>query len=79
MAGLVVSCVDGAWLCWNQAGTEASCLGGAVRTARFTPAAPLDSDGFYDVVLNPAGYLGLTDLAGNPPLRFSTGSFAIAP
>ena len=48
---------------------------GSLSTASYTPAQALP-DGQYVVELDPEHYLGLTDLAGNPPRRFSTG-FAV--
>ncbi|WP_395695196.1 hypothetical protein [Nocardioides sp.] len=65
--------VKGTWTCQDSHHTPTSCRDGVVRRASFTPAAPF-SDGIeYDVTADPPGTLALTDLAGNPPRRWSSG------
>jgi hypothetical protein len=56
----------GSWQCADALGATSSCLTGPVRTAVFTPDAPLPSLGAFATVLNPEHVLDVTDLAGNP-------------
>jgi hypothetical protein len=60
--------VPGRWACASASGAPVDCAAGPVRTATFSPDAPLVRDGsdFYRVTLNPEHVLDLTDLAGNP-------------
>jgi hypothetical protein len=60
--------VPGHWIC-NPAGPTTSCATGSFTTASFAPDAPLDSGVAYQVLVNPSGSLGVTDLAGNPAHR----------
>jgi hypothetical protein len=56
----------GSWACQSAAGTPVDCVAGAVRSATWTPAAPLQSGRHYTVDLNPEHVLDVRDLAGNP-------------
>jgi hypothetical protein len=58
--------VPGTWTCKDAAAAVVDCLAGPVRTAAFTPAAPMAAGTNHTLVLNPEHHLGLTDLAGNP-------------
>ena len=60
--------VEGTWSCANAAAEPTPCATGRVRTAAFTPDAPLEADA-YDLVLNPEHTLAVTDKAGNPFVR----------
>jgi hypothetical protein len=60
--------VAGTWACRDMAGSPVDCAGGPVRTAAFTPDTPFRVGAEHTVVLNPEHHLGLTDLAGNPPV-----------
>lgn len=66
--------IAGSWACRSAAGSPVDCDLGPVRTALFTPVAPLRSGRGYWLVLNPVGHLGLTDLAGNPPIDLFDGT-----
>ena len=67
--------ISGSWTCANSAGAV-DCLEGPVSTASYTPTEALP-DGDYVVQLDPEHYLGLTDLAGNPPRRSTTSPFTV--
>jgi hypothetical protein len=56
----------GSWACKSSAGSPTDCFAGAVRTAVWTPAAPLEPGVDYFLDFNPEHVLSLTDLNGNP-------------
>lgn len=58
--------VAGAWTCIERDAEPTPCLTGNAITVYFTPAASLPSGETYQVLVNPSGSLGVTDLAGNP-------------
>jgi hypothetical protein len=58
--------VPGAWSCRSSAGTSVDCVSGQVRTATWTPDAPLTPGQSYGVDFNPEHVLDVLDLAGNP-------------
>ncbi len=62
--------ISGSWACKDATGASVDCAAGPVRTAVFTPSAPLNGSTNHTLVLNPEHHLGLTDLAGNPYLPF---------
>jgi hypothetical protein len=62
---------SGTWSCVRGDGSNTSCLTGRVRTAHWTPDAPLEPDTVYLIELNPEGVLDLVDLAGNPFRRLT--------
>lgn len=77
-AGDGPAAIPGSWACKDAAGAVVDCAAGPVRTAAFTPSAPLSPATNHTLVLNPEHHLGLTDLAGNPyspyaALGFRTG------
>lgn len=77
-AGAGPAAIPGSWACQDDASATVDCAAGPVRSAAFTPAAPLSPATNHTLVLNPEGRLGLTDLAGNPyspyaSLGFRTG------
>lgn len=57
--------VPGTWTCYRL-GEPASCLTGLVTNGSFAPDTPLSTGEQYQVLVNPSGNLGVTDLAGNP-------------
>jgi hypothetical protein len=63
--------VPGTWTCYGDGG-ETSCLTGRVDGVAFAPVTPLPSGAQYEVLVNPSGSLGVTDLAGNPAHRSGT-------
>ena len=65
-AGDDPSPIAGSWACQNAAGATVDCTAGPVRTAVFTPTAPMLPGTNHTLVLNREHHLGLTDLAGNP-------------
>lgn len=65
-AGADPTAIAGSWACQDAAGAPVDCSAGPVRTAAFSPAAPLSGATNHTLVLNPQHHLGLTDLAGNP-------------
>ncbi|HEY7042708.1 MAG TPA: Ig-like domain-containing protein [Nocardioidaceae bacterium] len=67
--------IAGAWACKTAAGANTNCKTGSVKKATFTPNAALESFTSYNVELNPEHSLGVTDLAGNPFRRYTTGVF----
>jgi len=64
--------IAGTWACQDSAGSPVDCVNGPVRTAAFTPSTPFLADTSHTVILNPEQHLGLTDLAGNPPVALFT-------
>ncbi len=58
--------VPGTWACRTAAGTPADCVAGPVRTATWTPDAPLTPGQSYLPDFNPEHVLDILDLAGNP-------------
>jgi len=71
--------LDGRWTCKDAAAQPTDCAGTAVRSAEFTPAAPLRAGMGYEVRLNPEFVLDLRDLAGNPVDRQTRLSVALSP
>ena len=63
--------ISGSSACRTAAGVAVDCSTGPVRTAQFTPSSPFVDleDTPHTMVLNPEGHLGLTDMAGNPPIN----------
>jgi hypothetical protein len=61
--------ISGLWQCFDAAEGQADCLTGEVFRAAFTPQAPFEKFGAYDLILNPEHSLQVVDLAGNPFLR----------
>jgi hypothetical protein len=70
--------IPGSWACRDPQGAETSCSTGRVRTAAFTPTAPMAPQTDYALEINPEHTLGVVDMAGNPaasfPLQFRTGA-----
>jgi hypothetical protein len=64
--GSSTSTVAGSWECVDAAGGPTDCLTGHVSTATFDPELPLAEFALYVLEVNPAGSLGVTNLAGNP-------------
>lgn len=64
--------IPGTWTCRNASGVAVDCDTGPVRTAAFTPTTPFLPGNGYVLLLNPQGHLGLTDMAGNPPVDLFT-------
>ena len=58
--------VAGSWSCADAAGAPVDCVAGPVRSAAFTPTAPMAAATEHSVVLNPEHTLGVTDPSGNP-------------
>jgi hypothetical protein len=57
--------VPGSWTCYELL-EPTSCLTGRVSLLTFSAVTPLPSGATYQVLANPSGSLGVTDLAGNP-------------
>jgi hypothetical protein len=68
VSSLATAPIDGAWTCRSSRDVPVDCGSGPVRTASYTPTAPLAPATGHAVQLNPEHHLGLTDLAGNPAL-----------
>lgn len=62
--------VTGTWSCTDATATSTPCATGRVRTATFHPTALLPA-ATLTATINPPGILDVTDLAGNPILRWS--------
>ena len=58
--------VPGTWLCRDRYTDDVGCWTGRIRSATFTPAAPLTEAAAYTVEFNPEHRLGVTDRLGNP-------------
>lgn len=59
----------GTWRCARRNGSPTSCRSGKVRSAAWTPEAPLESDATYRATFNPEHILDIRDLHGNPLRR----------
>jgi hypothetical protein len=63
--------VPGRWVCQDQVGGAVDCEQGPVRSAAFVSAKPLLARLEYWVKVNPEHHLGVRDLAGNAPRRYT--------
>jgi hypothetical protein len=58
--------VPGGWACSSASGAAVDCGSGPLRSATWTPAAPLTPGASYGVDFNPEHILDVRDPSGNP-------------